>query len=131
MSLKSLNLKRAYKSIDGSVIESFYIPALKESILYERAVGYFTIGALINLTEGIIDLIKRNGEIRIIASPHLLESDLHFFQHAISLDEEFISHKLSSQIYKVLETNSKLKLDLIAHLISAKILQIILPTALL
>lgn len=124
MSLKSLNLKRAYKSIDGSVIESFYIPALKESILYERAVGYFTIGALINLTEGIIDLIKRNGEIHIIASPHLLESDLHFFQHAISLDEEFISHKLSSQIYKVLETNSKLKLDLIAHLISAKILKI-------
>ena len=39
MSFKDLDLKPAYRSRLNNVIQDFYIPVLKQSVVYKRAVG--------------------------------------------------------------------------------------------
>ena len=42
MGLKDLELKPAYETLNGSdPVRDFYIPALSESISYDRSVGFF------------------------------------------------------------------------------------------
>lgn len=40
MALTDLSLKREYRSYKNNVVKEFYIPVLKEAILYRRAVGF-------------------------------------------------------------------------------------------
>ena len=42
MSFRDLDLKMEYRSRRDSVVNDFYIPALNESVLYKRAVGFFS-----------------------------------------------------------------------------------------
>lgn len=76
MSLRDIPLLRYYKTYKNNVVREFYTPVLKEAVLYQRAVGFFTSGALIDLTKGIKGLIKNQGKIQFIVSPRLLEEDI-------------------------------------------------------
>lgn len=76
MSLKDLNILEYYKTYDGNIVNSFYTPVLQQAVLYQRAVGFFTSGALIDLTNGINGIIKNGGKIQFIVSPKLSEQDV-------------------------------------------------------
>ena len=47
MSLADIHIKNKYRSLLDNVVTDFYIPVLQESILYQRAVGFFSSSALI------------------------------------------------------------------------------------
>lgn len=58
MSLKDVNIKREYRSLTDNVVKDFYNPLLEKAVLYQRAVGYFSSTALIEITKGISGLIN-------------------------------------------------------------------------
>lgn len=76
MSFKDIPLLRYYKTYKNNVVKEFYTPILKEAVLYQRAVGFFTSGALIDLTKGLRGLIRNHGKIQFIVSPRLSEDDI-------------------------------------------------------
>jgi superfamily II DNA or RNA helicase len=76
LNLKSLRLKVTYRSIDEDIVNSFYVPCLSNSVLYRRAVGYFTSGALSEASRGLYGLVKNDGRLEIVASPKLTEDDI-------------------------------------------------------
>lgn len=76
MSFKDISLLRYYKTYKSNVVKEFYTPVLKEAVLYQRAVGFFTSGALIDLTKGLRGLMRNHGKIQFIVSPRLLEEDI-------------------------------------------------------
>ena len=76
MSLRDIPLLRYYKTYKNNIVGEFYIPVLKEAVLYQRAVGFFTSGALIDLTKGLKGLARNRGKIQFIVSPRLLEEDI-------------------------------------------------------
>ena len=76
MSLVDINIKSEYRSLIDNVVDDFYIPVLKESILYQRAVGFFSSSALIAISKGVEGLIRKGGKIQIIASPRLSQEDI-------------------------------------------------------
>ena len=76
MSLIDLNIKSEYRSLIDNVVDDFYIPVLKESVLYQRAVGFFSSSALIAISKGVEGLISNGGKIQIIASPRLSQEDI-------------------------------------------------------
>lgn len=77
MSLRDIPLKTEYRSLLNNVVETFYTPVLSESVLYKRAVGFFSSSALIELSAGILGLVKMEGRY---SSLHL-----HVFHKGISL----------------------------------------------
>ena len=71
MSFKQQNIKTEYRSLIDNVIKEFYIPLLKESLMYRRAVGFFSSSSLVEISKGIAGLVKNGGSIQLVASPYL------------------------------------------------------------
>lgn len=76
MSFRELNLLRYYKTYKNNVVNEFYIPVLNEAVLYQRAVGFFSSNALIDLTKGLKGLTRNHGLVQFIVSPRLSEEDI-------------------------------------------------------
>ena len=47
------NFKRRYSSDTDDLINDFFVPALSRAVRYDRAVGYFTAGALARLAPAL------------------------------------------------------------------------------
>lgn len=124
MSFKNLTLKNEYRSFEDNMVEDFYIPILNESIRYDRAVGYFSSTALIEITKGLSNFIKNNGKIRIIASPKLSDEDIEAIRYGYKTKDEVVTSNVLSSFEKEFNIFEKKRLNLLAHLISKDILDI-------
>jgi superfamily II DNA or RNA helicase len=75
-SLRSLGIRRRYRSDREDVVQDFYVPVLSVATSYSRAVGYFTSTSIALFARGIERFAKRGGSMRLIASPHLNADDI-------------------------------------------------------
>ena len=94
------NLKRRYSSDTDDLIHDFFVPALSRAIRYDRAVGYFTAGALARLAPALDVFLDRSDEssapIRIVASPNLPEIDLQHMELGYqrrTIEQECTQHR--------------------------------------
>ena len=72
------NFKRRYSSDTDDLINDFFVPALSRAVRYDRAVGYFTAGALARLAPALDAFLDRGdtiAPIRVAASPNLPKMD--------------------------------------------------------
>jgi len=76
MGLKNVSIKNEYRTFIDDVAKDFYIPLLREAVLYQRAVGFFSSSALAIITKGIEGLVQNGGKIQVITSPKLSASDI-------------------------------------------------------
>ena len=76
MGFLNIDIKSEYRSRLDNVIKDFYVPVLKQAVLYKRAVGFFSSTALVEMSAGICGLVKNGGKIQLIASPHLSANDI-------------------------------------------------------
>lgn len=76
MSLPEIYIQDHYRSDRNNIIDDFYIPCLSETILYSRAVGYFSSTSIIAVSQGLAALIEAGGKMRLVASPYLSHEDI-------------------------------------------------------
>ena len=78
MNFKDLDLNISYDSNKPGVniLRDFYIPALKNSIKYDRVGSYFRSSVFLANSKGIVEFIKNGGEIRLILDVTLTKEDL-------------------------------------------------------
>lgn len=50
MSLKTIEFQDTYWSGENNLIDEFYVPCLKQSVEYDRAVGYFIVNDINKFT---------------------------------------------------------------------------------
>lgn len=74
--LQDIDLKEEYFTGEDDLVESFYKPALDNSIFYDRSVGYFRSSVFLIIGPNVIEFAKRGGKIRLICSPSITESDI-------------------------------------------------------
>jgi len=72
---------------DGDLVEKFYIPALSQSVKYDRLSGFFNSDSLAIAARGISELIKNNGHMRLLCGALLSEEDLLAIEHADDLKD--------------------------------------------
>jgi len=75
MSLRQLATDPHLATSTSNLLDSFYVPALKESLVYDRGVGFFTSQWLRLAASGLAGLAANSGHARIIASPMLDRAD--------------------------------------------------------
>lgn len=75
MSLRALPTDPHLATSTSKLLDSFYVPALKQSISYDRGVGFFTSQWLRLAASGLAGLASNGGHARIIASPMLDRAD--------------------------------------------------------
>lgn len=96
MSLKDLNIKVKYNSDRDNLLEDFYIPALSESIEYDRSAGYFCSNSLAISAKGLSKFINNCGKIRLIANVVLNEEDKTEIKNAINLFQDTIIDEIEN-----------------------------------
>lgn len=117
MALTDLSLKREYRSYKNNVVKEFYIPVLKEAILYRRAVGFFTSEALVEISKGISGLVGNEGHIQLIVSPILNKEDIEAIEQGYS-SREIVEKSLLREMKDPQDANDKERLAWISYLIS-------------
>lgn len=84
MVLRDLSLQTAYRSGRDVLLDDFYVPCLQESVLYDRAVGYFSSTLYQVVALAYSDFVRRGGHMRLVCSPALTPAD---FETMKSADE--------------------------------------------
>jgi superfamily II DNA or RNA helicase len=74
--LSDLAIKARYSTGRQDIVRDFFVPCLRESCSYDRAVGYFssTFYALIQMP--LADFVRDGGQMRLICSPELSAEDI-------------------------------------------------------
>lgn len=124
LNFKNLSIKNEYRSFQDNIVLDFYIPSLQYAVKYDRAVGYFSSTALIDITKGIGTLIKNNGKIRLVVSPKLSAEDIESIRIGYMNREDLIQNCLLKDFNREFNYFETKRLNLLAYLISNHYLEI-------
>ncbi len=124
MGFKDIEIKNEYRTTSSNVIKEFYIPVLTESVLYQRAVGFFSSTALIQLAIGLQHIAKNNGKVELIVSPRLSEDDIKAIVQGYKNRDEAISKSLLDTLNEINFDGDKRRLAYLTKLIEIGILDI-------
>lgn len=83
--LRELPLKAVYRTESDNLLEDFYIPALRVSNRYDRAVGFFSASMLSLAAQGLSALVKANGRMRLIVGGELSAEDAEAIERGYDL----------------------------------------------
>lgn len=73
--LRDHDFKRAYHKPEDDVAEGFYLPAVRASVTYDRAVGFFSSTIFLLAWPSLKEFVAAGGKMRLICSPILSEGD--------------------------------------------------------
>lgn len=119
MSLQDHYIKSEYRSLIDNVIQEFYVPMLKDAVLYRRAVGFFSSTSLVEISKGVATMARNGGKIQIVASPYLSGEDIDAIQKGYASREQIIESALLRQLSNAhTDYYSVERLNLLATLIA-------------
>jgi len=124
MSFLDIEIKPEYRSRLDNVMKDFYIPVLKQAVLYKRAVGFFSSTALIEMSAGICGLVKNGGKIQMIASPRLSAEDIQAITDGIKRRDDVIEEALIRELSEPIGQQDSARLNLLSNLIASGVLEI-------
>ena len=117
-------LQITYRSGRDNLVKDFYVPCLKATVLYRRAVGYFTSSGLACAAQGLASLVQRGGRMRLVASPVLDEEDLEAFRLGSEKPNEILRRIVARELRDVEDLILRERLNAIAWLIAKGSLEI-------
>lgn len=125
MSLKDIpDLDDMYFNTRVDVVKKFYIPVLKQTVLYKRAVGFFSSSALLDVVDGIAGVVNNNGKILVIASPKLSAGDIEAINNGLRRREDIIQEAVLKELSDPKDEFEGAQYNLLANLIAKNILDI-------
>ena len=95
--LSSINFRRVYRTQHQDLPFDLIIPALEESIHYDRSAGFFSIEGLLELWPGLIGFVKNGGKIRLVTSVKLSESSIAILKSGMRLREQNVISPLDQR----------------------------------
>lgn len=124
MSLNELIIQDEYRSSDCSIVQDFYLPCLEKSIVYKRAVGFFSSTSMAIAAKGLTALIRAGGKMQLIASPKLSNEDIEAISTGLKQREEIIAEVTKKELEQEFHEVVKDRLACLAWLLSKKLLDI-------
>ncbi|MGE5662009.1 MAG: DEAD/DEAH box helicase family protein [Ignavibacteriales bacterium] len=125
MSLQEHEIKSEYRSLIDNVVQDFYVPLLRNAVIYKRAVGFFSSSSLVEISKGIAGMAMNGGKIEIVASPYLSDEDIDAIKKGYASREQVIENALLNQLSdEHTDYFSTERLNLLASLIANGVLDI-------
>lgn len=118
------NIKIEYTTFSDEVVNNFYVPCLKESIEYKRAVGFFSSSILLQISKGLGIFAKNGGKIKLLISPRLDENDYKAIEEGYEI-KKYVENKLIDAYDENIDFDQKEdRFALLSYLIAKDILDI-------
>ena len=89
--LKSVSFLPLYNSKSNDVLNDFYLPAMVNSIKYDRVSAFFDSKILRMYSKGLENIVKNNGYIRFVFSYELSEEDFESMKRGYELRNEIVN----------------------------------------
>lgn len=124
MNFTDIEIKEEYRSLQDDIVRDFYVPLLKCSKKYQRAVGFFSSSALVEISRGISGLVKNGGRIELVASPKLSREDVDAIKKGLKLRDEVIKERILEAIKEPCSKYEEERLNYLINLIAYGILDI-------
>ena len=110
--LTTLRLKRKYDSDDCCddplhIVNTFLLPCLSCSSSYSRITGFFSSSSLSIASEGIAELIRNGGVMKVVTSPRLSKEDVEAILSGN--DDLIIANRLAEEITSEFIENESLE----------------------
>src|SRR5450759_206036 len=117
MSFRDLAVKSFYKAADDR-LDSFYVPALKQAVRYDRVTGYYRSSSLVVAAAGVSRFVANGGIMRIIAGAELDEADVRAIEEGEPLADILVRRLLLDPIEGA-DIVAKRRLQTLAYLARA------------
>lgn len=98
MTLKKVKLKKYYDSDEDNLINDFYNPILKETVLYKRIAGYFSSSSFMIASQGLTEFIKNKGRMKLLINVAISKEDYEAIEKGLKKSEEVIEGIISKDI---------------------------------
>lgn len=119
MNFTDLDIKLSYISCgEENIAKSFLVPALKQTKLYQRSVGFFSSSVLTPIIDGIVAMSRNGGKIELVASPQLSEQDIMAINLGYEQREDIINTAFTKDFTSAMEDFDDDRLKLLASLIA-------------
>ncbi|MGB3337640.1 MAG: DEAD/DEAH box helicase family protein, partial [Devosia sp.] len=105
--LRDLDLRRTYHKGRGKddLAEDFYLPAVRASCVYDRAVGYFSSSIYLLAWPSLKQFVANGGRMRLLCSPVLSDQDEMAMRQGYSdLADEALSESLKRHFAELLSS---------------------------
>lgn len=103
MSFLDLPIKLSYAGKGDRILKEFLLPAIKESIRYDRVTSFYTVESLLAISQGLDDLFDNKGHMRLIIGIHSFPLELvdatlrqEYFANQIAIVRKQISEGISA-----------------------------------
>lgn len=114
-----------YRSGDSDAIpKQFYNEILPDTKRYCRAVGFFSSTCFLEISYGIIKLVKNDGKMQLVTSPKLNEDDVAAIQKGYEARENVYLRALKRGMTLPQNIDEKNRLNVLANLIEQGVLEI-------
>lgn len=117
-SLSTLVLQPEYRTDQDYPVQDFYVPCLERSQLYRRAVGYFTSEGLALASKGLAAFLRKDGSVRLVASPILSPDDVEAMNKGYAAREEAVARALLRPLQPLEDAVAHDRLSALAWLIA-------------
>jgi DNA phosphorothioation system restriction enzyme len=115
--LADLPLRMSYRSDEQDLLEEFYIPCLAVSVVYSRAVGFFSSSSLTVAAKGLHVFLRGGGIMRLVASPLMSMEDVEAIRTGYATRSVVEEQALVRELEGDFEHLVKKRLELLAWLI--------------
>lgn len=116
--LSDIKLKKIYDSEHDNLLENFYIPVLKNTVIYKRITGYFSSTALMLAAEGVSYFISNGGKYELICGVELSKNDYDAFRTGIADKEKLLIKNINLEPFDLMSEIERDHLSMLAWLIS-------------
>jgi HKD family nuclease len=122
--LTDIHLNISYRTGKDDMLSCFYRPCLVQSVLYRRAVGYFTSSGLAYAAKGLANLVARGGKMRLIASPYLSDDDIDALERAKEKPDEVLAQIVAGSLMDVEDLLVRDRLNALSWLAASGALEV-------
>ena len=123
MPLRDHNWQPAYDSESRALIREFYLPALRRSVRYDRATGYFSASILVHVAQGLEALAARDGRMRLIVGCTLDEPEVAAIRRGEELHSQ-VAAKVRTLPLPLQHAADQDALELLSWMIAKNLLQV-------
>lgn len=123
MSLIDLKLEQEYHTVFDDVVDSFFIPCLKEASSYNRITGFFSGMTFQMLGIGLSQFVKHSGKIKLIISTRLSEAEAEAISEGYE-ERELIKRRVDSMFNDPTDEFEKGYLSLLTYLVANNVLDV-------
>ena len=103
-SLADVAFRTAYRKGHHDIANDFYLPAMRLSVEYDRAVGYFRSAAFVIAWPALRDFVGRGGRIRILCSQVLSAADVDALDAGFAAKvDDGLAARLRNEVQTMLE----------------------------